>query len=72
MTERPCKDCSERYLGCHDYCKKYLDDRDRRLAQKEEMRRQDNGNEQLRAIYGADHHGGSVDCGVGWHDDVVD
>ena len=51
MTERPCKDCSDRYLGCHDHCRKYLDDRDRRLAQKEEMRRQDNGNEQLRAIY---------------------
>ena len=21
----PCKDCDERYLGCHDSCKKYIE-----------------------------------------------
>jgi len=23
MKIAPCKDCTERYLGCHDYCDKY-------------------------------------------------
>lgn len=52
MTEqRPCKNCPDRYLGCHDHCERYLEDKKKRLDQKEEIRRQNNGNEQLRAIY---------------------
>lgn len=24
-----CKDCKKRYLGCHDYCETYLDEKEK-------------------------------------------
>lgn len=48
---RPCKDCPDRYLGCHDHCRRYLEDKEKRLAHMEEIKRQNSGNEQLKAIY---------------------
>ena len=51
MTERPCKGCSDRYLGCHDHCRKYLDDKERRLKEMAEFKKRNSGNEQLKEIY---------------------
>lgn len=35
---RSCKDCTERYMGCHSYCQKYLSEKaeydERKLREK--------------------------------------
>lgn len=38
MGKKSCKDCPDRYLGCHDYCEKYLSDRDE-WSRKKELKR---------------------------------
>lgn len=38
----PCKDCKERYLGCHDKCEKYLNAKKllKELKHKERLEKQ--------------------------------
>lgn len=35
MISGPCKDCTERYVGCHSKCEKYVDFRKRLDAENE-------------------------------------
>ena len=44
MLKAPCKDCTERYLGCHDHCEKYkeFDVVRKRLNEEKLVRQQTN------------------------------
>ena len=33
-----CRNCTERYLGCHSYCEKYLDANEKWEEQKKQIR----------------------------------
>lgn len=39
MNVRSCKDCKERYLGCHDKCEKYLKEKKEIIRRNEAMRK---------------------------------
>ena len=37
MIESPCKDCPDRYLGCHDHCEKFQAFREKKAEARARM-----------------------------------
>lgn len=37
MVEYPCKDCKNRYLGCHDYCPQYQVAKDINVSERKKI-----------------------------------
>ena len=44
MSKAPCKNCPDRYLGCHDHCEKYkeFDDERKRIRDLNSKQKQAN------------------------------
>lgn len=40
MSTGPCKDCTDRYIACHDFCEKYIEWRQEFDATKERIFKQ--------------------------------
>lgn len=50
MGIKCCKDCTERYIGCHGTCKKYLDEVKAENEKKERLRKQKKGQNEADAV----------------------
>ena len=38
IIDSPCKDCKDRYLGCHSKCEKYIEYKENKITQGIELR----------------------------------
>lgn len=49
MVNAPCKDCPDRYLGCHSSCPKYIEFRKEKDAENKQMSRDKQSHVKLRS-----------------------
>lgn len=38
IIDSPCKECKERFLGCHSKCEKYIEYKEKKITQGRELR----------------------------------
>lgn len=50
MGIKCCKDCTERHIGCHGSCQRYLDEVEATNAERERLRKQKKGENEADAV----------------------
>lgn len=50
MSITCCKDCTERHIGCHGSCQRYLDEVEAANAERERLRKQKKGENEADAV----------------------